>query len=74
MKYDFQVKDASIYIGDNWKSVDEFLQNGYLINGKNFEWGGNRNDFAGIEYTIKDGDTVIGTFTVNAGENKDHWK
>lgn len=70
LKYDFQVKDASIYIGDNWKSVDEFLQNGYLINGKNFEWGGNRNDFAGIEYTIKDGDTVIGTFTVNAGENK----
>ena len=74
LQYDFDNYDATIYIGDDWKELVEFVDDStksgiqYKINGKEYTIDGINNEYADIEYVIKDGDVIVGNYKVNGGE------
>lgn len=68
IRYDFDVNDASIYIGDHWENFEELLTKGYKIDGKSYTWGDKRNDFVDIIYFIDDEPTTnIASYKIEAG-------
>lgn len=74
LQYDFDNYDATIYIGDNWEELQEFIDDStkdgiqYKINGNEYTIDGINNEYANIEYVIKDGDVIVGNYKVNGGE------
>lgn len=72
--------NKSIYIGDTWNAVEEFIKNNdgipYKIPGDEATYYlGNSvtNQFVNVVYEVKDGDTVIGTYTVVPGASAGTW-
>lgn len=74
-------KDATIYIGDNWKEVQKFIsdvENGKInFNNKRndekideiYTLDGKRNQYVDLVYSIYDeNDKLVATYTINAGK------
>lgn len=77
IKYEFKVKDKSIYIGDDWKNFEKFLMNesnklmySLAPSGTEYELGNLRNDFVDITYEIKKGNDIIAEYTVSHGSDQ----
>lgn len=77
IKYEFKVKDKSIYIGDDWKNFEKFLMNesnklmySLTPSGTEYELGNLRNDFVDITYEIKKGNDIIAKYTVSHGSDQ----
>lgn len=73
INYNAMFNDAAMYAGDNWKDFYRFfneIDDGihYNIGSGNYTIDGSNNKYVDIEYQIKDGDEVIATYTINAGE------
>ncbi|POP34800.1 VWA domain-containing protein [Lactonifactor longoviformis] len=77
--YDYETQDRSIYITNDWQSVEEFLKGTsgsipYLIGGESYNVNGTNNHFADIVYTVKDKDgKMVGKYTVKAGDTSGTW-
>lgn len=82
INYTTDTFDQSIYIGNQYDSFEDFITNGlneitYTFNGDEYHLGDTAtNQYVDIVYTVKseDNETVIGTYTVNAGESKGTWE
>lgn len=75
INYNAMLNDAAMYAGDNWKDFYRFFNEvgdgiHYNIGSGNYTIDGSNNKYVDIEYQIKDGDEVIATYTINAGEIK----
>lgn len=73
INYNAMFNDAAMYAGDDWKDFYRFfneIDDGihYNIGSGNYTIDGSNNKYVDIEYQIKDGDEVIATYTINAGE------
>lgn len=81
INYTTDTFDQSIYIGNQYDSFEDFITNGlneitYTFNGDEYHLGDpTTNQFVNIKYTVKSSDnkTVIGTYTVNAGNSTGTW-
>ncbi|MCP1111197.1 vWA domain-containing protein [Ohessyouella blattaphilus] len=77
--YGFEVKDHSIYVGDNWDEVVNLFTDDagvpYKINNGPYLLGGTAtNEFVTIVYTVTDEeDNVVGTYTVQPGQETGTW-
>lgn len=81
MNYITDTFDQSIYIGNQYSNFEDFITNGldkisYTSGDKTYYLGDpTTNQFVNIKYTVKSSDnkTVIGTYTVNAGNSTGTW-
>ena len=81
INYTTDTFDQSIYIGNQYDSFEDFITNGlnemtYTFNGDEYHLGDEAtNQYVDIVYTVKssDNETVIGTYTVKAGESTGTW-
>lgn len=74
LNYDYDVTDQGMYIGNDWKDVQKFLNLDshslpqYKIEDKPYSLHDSYvNDYVDVVYTIKHGNDTVGTYTVNAG-------
>lgn len=84
IKYNPASKDITKYLGNEWKEFetsitdndgnfysnnvnDKKIDTPYTIDGK-------RNKYVNINYTIKDGDKTVATYTINAGKTEGELK
>lgn len=82
INYTTDTFDQSIYIGNQYNSFEDFITNDseeitYMFNGEEYHLGDEAtNQYVNIVYTVKasDNTTVIGTYTVNAGDSTGTWK
>lgn len=82
INYTTDTFDQSIYIGNQYNSFEDFITNDleeitYTFNGEEYHLGDEAtNQYVNIVYTVKasDNTTVIGTYTVNAGDSTGTWK
>lgn len=73
--------DQSIYIGNQYNNFQEFITNGlsniiYYVGNDDYKLGDTAtNQYVDIVYTVKseDNETVIGTYTVEAGKSTGTW-
>lgn len=75
LQYDFNVQDQTIYISQNAALQDliqyvEGFVPGTILNGAQTA---ENNDYVRIVYTVKDGQNVVGTYTVEAGSAEGTW-
>ncbi len=77
LNYDYDVTDQGMYIGNDWKDVQKFLNLDsqglpqYKIGNQTYSLNDNYvNDYVDVVYTIKHGNDTVGTYTVNAGEKQ----
>lgn len=75
IQYMPMTNDATIYVGDDWKNVDEFIKDldenkvQYKINNKEYHIDGLRNAYVDITYTILDNKSnEVGKYTISAKE------
>ena len=74
LNYDYDVTEQGMYIGNDWKDVQKFLNLDshslpqYKIDNQTYSLNDNYvNDYVDVVYTIKHGNDIVGTYTVNAG-------
>lgn len=77
LNYDYDVTDQGMYIGNDWKYVQKFLNLDsnslpqYKIEDIPYSLHDSYvNDYVNVVYTIKHGNDTVGTYTVNAGEKQ----
>ena len=75
LKYNFDVQDQTIYISQNatLQNLIQYVEGfvpGTKLNGAETA---KNNDYVKIVYTVKDGQKVVGTYTVEAGSNVGTW-
>lgn len=77
LNYDYDVTDQGMYIGNDWKDVQKFLNLDsnslpqYKIEDKPYSLHDSYvNDYVNVVYTIKHGNDTVGTYTVNAGSKQ----
>ena len=77
LNYDYDVTDQGMYIGNDWKDVQKFLNLDsnslpqYKIEDIPYSLHDSYvNDYVDVVYTIKHGNDTVGTYTVNAGEKQ----
>lgn len=74
IKYDATINKAAMFAGDKWADFKTFIEsindNGvyYKIDNDGYKLNGKNNEFVNIDYSIKDGDDVIYTYTINSGD------
>lgn len=77
LNYDYDVTDQGMYIGNDWKDVEKFLNLDsnslpqYKIEDIPYSLHDSYvNDYVDVVYTIKHGNDTVGTYTVNAGSKQ----
>lgn len=82
INYFVESTDLGMYIGDDWNDFENFVLNNDQVvyktnNSSNDSFKLNEhsyaNDFVTITYTIKDGDTEVGKYVINASDTKGTW-
>ena len=66
-------EDVNIYLTNAADLSLLATPNEYVLDGAKYTVDGTNNAYASITYTVKDGDTVIATYTINAGETSGTW-
>lgn len=69
--YEIAAKDQTIYV-TNQADLTGLLDY-FETNGKKYEPNGTKNKYVDITYTLKQGDTVIGTYTIARGNANGTW-
>ena len=75
INYNAMFNDAAMYAGDDWKDFYRFFNEvgdgiHYDTGSGNYTIDGSNNKYVNIQYQIKDGDEVIATYTIKAGETE----
>lgn len=77
LNYDYDVTDQGMYIGNDWKDIQKFLDLDsnslpqYKIENKPYSLHDSYvNDYVDVVYTIKHGNDTVGTYTVKAGSKQ----
>ncbi|MEG0506235.1 MAG: VWA domain-containing protein [Longicatena sp.] len=76
LKYEMNVQNQSIYLGNQLNDAKKFFTDAnadYLIDNTGYKWNEIHNKFVTITYTLKDGNKEIGTYTVNPGATSGSW-
>lgn len=71
--YKIGAKDQTIYV-TNQADLKELLAYPEKDAGRTYQPNGTNNKYVDITYTLKQGDTVIGTYTISHGEETGTWK
>ena len=69
--YEIAAKDQTIYVTN--KADLTGLLDYFKTNGKKYEPNGTNNKYVDITYTLKQGNTVIGTYKIERGQNTGTW-
>ena len=69
--YEIAAKDQTIYV-TNQADLQGLLDY-FETNGKKYEPDGTNNKYVDITYTLKQGDTVIGTYKIERGQSTGNW-
>ncbi len=69
--YEIAAKDQTIYVTN--KADLQGLLDYFKTNGKKYEPNGTNNKYVDITYTLKKGNTVIGTYKIERGRNTGTW-
>ncbi|MEG2506687.1 MAG: VWA domain-containing protein, partial [Longicatena sp.] len=76
LKYEMNVQNQSIYLGNQLNDAKKFFTDAnadYLIDNTGYKWNEIHNKFVTITYALKDGKKEIGTYTVNPGATSGSW-
>ena len=72
VNFDFATEDSTVYVYQDADLEEQFSSNA-TYNDKNVPVDGSTNQFVTITYTVKDGDDVIGTYVIPAGQTEGNW-
>lgn len=70
--YEIAAKDQTIYVTNN-ADLQGLLDYFKTAEGKEYKPDGTNNKYVDITYTLKQGDTVIGTYEIKRGQNTGTW-
>lgn len=72
VNFDFATEDSTVYVCHDANLEEQFSSNA-TYNDQNVPVDGSTNQFVTITYTVKDGEDVIGTYVIPAGQTQGDW-
>lgn len=72
VNFNFATEDSTVYVYQDANLEEQFSSNA-TYNDKNVPVDGSTNKYVTITYTVKDGDDVIDTYVIPAGQTEGNW-